>query len=111
MDTRSWWSDAERGAAREFGRKHYRGFTALLVVRKLAPFVLTVAAGALLAWGMFLLVRTLAPLFLAAAVLGAVVTAGVAAYRWWSAARLSVWIPSAVVCLIGVAGFIVLVLR
>src|SRR3954470_8318881 len=53
-----WWQEARTGAAREFGRRHYRLFAAAAITRRLLPtFGVLVVAGAA-AVGIWVLVHS-----------------------------------------------------
>lgn len=94
----SWWAIADSAAAAEFGRRHYRKFAAVRVVRAVGPWlagavVLVGAAFAVVHWGVPALASAseagvrwsvnLVPAAIIAGVLLAAVLAGVLAWRRW----------------------------
>lgn len=109
----NWWQDVERGAAHEFGRRHYRFVAGWKLTRKVGPALLIVAAGALAAWGLFVVVRALLPVLIVLAILGGLVAGGALLYRLTAPlGMVSRWavvaVPGTVVMVIGLAGSLLL---
>lgn len=94
-----WWSEANRGAAREFGRRHMGLFATIAVLRWLAPVLAVVTALALvggLGGGVWALgsgavttdMAWVKPALTAGVVLGVLALLGLAWRRWGLYLRL-----------------------